>query len=221
MYNEITKECACNRCSYSWRSRGEAPKVCPKCTSKLWNDGSRKFDYIIARACGPDPSGIDRQKFCIIDYIDNPNIVTEDVFYITREDLNKYLLNTRYPSRSALVFIGAFEMNEAQELKVSEMKLIFCQEPGFNSFVSSVNCLYNVKSYYERLKTQKLREEEAERLAAIKAEKERQLLEAARARIEEEAQKELQIEQAKRTISDESATTEERLKAVRLLEQAA
>jgi len=219
MYNELTHECKCNRCGHSWRSRGETkPAVCAKCTSKLWDNGTRKLDYIIARAYGREENG-ERLKFCILDYIDKPGIETEDIFYMKKEDTDKYLLNRRFPGGSGMVFIGSFEIGEDQELKVHEMKLIYCHEVGFREYLS-VNCLFNIRSFYERQKEAKRREEEEARKAALEGQRKQELLEAARKKIEEEAQRLAALEAAKRTIiSDEGATTEEKLRAVALLEQ--
>lgn len=144
---------------------------------------------------------------------------TEDVFYMTREDKNKYLYGARFPGGSALVFVGDFEISEDQELKVNEMKLIFCQEPGFTTYISSVSCIYNIKSFYEKQKELKRRQEEAEKLAILEEERKQKLLEAARQKIEAEAEKHRKIEEAKQKIAENSTPIDEKLQAIAFLEQ--
>lgn len=200
MYDEITHECTCNRCNHTWRSRGDkAPTVCASCTSKLWNSGKRKLDVIISRTCGNAPEKEGYEKFMILEFVDNPNIESEDVFYISKEELDKYIFMKRRPTGSAMVFVGDFEIQEDQELKINELKLIYLHEATFNGYMSSVDCLYNVKSYYERLKDLKRREEERERKAREEEEQKQRMLEIARQKLEEDA---LHLEEKRKWLAE-------------------
>ncbi len=188
MYDEVTHDCICGKCGHQWRSRGDKPPaVCASCTSRLWNDTNRTFDCIIARSCGADPSGEDRNQFCILEFIDNPTVTSEDIFFITRPDLNEYLMNKRYPVGSAVLFVGDFEIDSGNKnLIIHKMKLIYCTEPGFNFYTSGVSCLYNIKSFYENQKAMKRYQEEQERKAKEAELKQRELLESQKKILSEE-----------------------------------
>ncbi|GEM_PF-1020042 len=216
MYDEITHDCICGRCGHQWRSRGNsAPAVCSKCTSRIWNDTNRTFDVIIARSCGEDPDGSGRYSFCMLEFIDMPAVTSDDAFFITREDLNEYLMNRRYPIGSALVFIGDFELDsETKNLIVHQMKLIYITEPGFNFYLSSVDCAFNVKSVIERQKAQKRFEEAEVKRAEMKEEEKRRALQFARQRLEQVAEKQKVIQK----VMDESIPLEESMKALAELE---
>ena len=159
-FNEISFEAVCEKCSWNWRSRSnDMPRKCPKCGAYAWNSGTRKMDYIIARSCGTEP-GTDRMQFCVIDFIDNPKTVTEDRFFITRDDIDTYLRNKRFPIGSGLTFIGNFEIGEDLQLKIIECKLIYGHEATMNNYLSTVYLHYNIKSFYERQKALKKYEED-------------------------------------------------------------
>jgi hypothetical protein len=188
----------------------------------LWQEKtkSRKLDCIIARVCGPDPEREGLLKMCILEYADKPAVVNDDVFYITQADIDKYFW-PRYTAGSALVFVGDFEVQESLELKINQCTLIFYIEAGWGREYSGiVSLMYSIKSYHEKLKTQKLRDAEKLLEAAREEERQQQLIEQARKRIEEAAQRQLQVEAAKATIANESATVEERLSAIAFLERA-
>lgn len=212
MYDEVTHECICGRCGHQWRSRGEKPPaVCAKCTSRLWNDTNRTFDVIIARSCGADPSGEDRYSFCMLEFVDMPSVTSDDVFYLTREDLNNYLINRRFPIGSALVFIGDFELDsETRNLIVNQMKLIYITEPGFNFYLSSVDCAFNIKSVIEKQKAQKRYEEAEAKRAEMEEEKKRKALQFARERLSQVAEKQKVIDK----VLDESIPLEESMQAL-------
>lgn len=189
-YDKNTYDCKCNACGHEWRARTpHLPRKCPKCTSVKWNDsGNKKYPVIIARACGKEESG-DRAVFCILDRIESPDIITEDIFYMTAEDEVKYLNGCRYPTGSALVFIGDIEIDEAGELIVNEMNLIYIHEKSFRRYVSSVSCGYNINAFYERQKAYKRYAElEEERQAGIE-ERRKANLEAQKARLEEDQER--------------------------------
>lgn len=221
MYNEVTKECACNRCSYSWRSRGDAPRVCPSCTSKLWNSGARKFEVIISKIL-PGEEG--QHKFGIIPFVDKPSVESTDVFFITPEDYSKYfygtLSRTRCKIGSAIIFIGDFELGEDLILKINECKLIYAHSQGIGREYVDDACIYNIKSFYEQKKAEQLRKLEAERQAALEEKKRQERLQAALKMIEEQEARKQEIENAKATLYDEAATDEEKLRAVSFLERA-
>ena len=147
MYNNITQECIC-RCSNKWQARtGKIPVKCPQCGSRAWNRDVKTYTSIIARA------GIENQKtgyreFCFLDYIDQPSVVSSDLFYISKEDLDKYFAGSSPPG-SGIILLGSFEVDETKLLKIIEMKLVFCFESTFRSYLSTVSCLYNIKSFYQ------------------------------------------------------------------------
>lgn len=218
MYNKTEKvECTCDRCSHIWRSRTDTPKKCPSCGSFNWNSGTRKFTHIISRACGQEENR--SFKFCILDYVDTPETTTDDVFYIREEDIDRYIKNQRMPGGSALVFIGDFEIGEDRNLIINELKLVYCHAAGFKQYISSVNCIYNIKSFYERKKAEKLRQEEAERNAILEEEQKRNRIEAAQRKLQTEAEKQNRLEIAKQKLADESIPLDERLKYLAELEQ--
>lgn len=218
LFDSISHSCVCNRCGHTWKSRGEdKPKTCAKCTSKLWDDGSRKFDYIIARLYGREENG-DRLKFCIIPYVDKPIVETDDIFYVNQEDANKYFKG-RYGAGSAVVLIGSFEIGEDQLLQINEMKLIYVHSVGFREYLTDATCLYNIKSYYEAIKEAQRLREEAERKALLEEQRKQERLAAALRKLEEEEARAQEVAAAKRTLSDETADTETKLKAVAFLER--
>jgi len=170
-FNKNTFECECRVCSHQWRARTpHLPKKCPKCTSVNWNEsGNRKFPVIIARSCGREEGG-NRYVFCILDRIESPDIITEDLFYMREEDVNTYLNRASFPAGSAMVFIGSLEIDGNRELVVNEMNLIYIHVKAFRIYNSLV-CAYNINNYYVRQKAQKRYAELAEQIQAGKAEK--------------------------------------------------
>jgi len=217
-FNENTLECKCCKCAYSWRARTEEPpRKCPSCGSMLWNSGTKKLNCIISRVCGKE-NGSDRHTFCFIDYVDNPEVITEDVFYITKADIDKYLSRARFPTGSAMIFIGDFELLENKELVINEMKLIYCHEKSFR-FYGSLSCLYNIKSFYEQQKAEKLRKEEAMRKAVLEEERKLRILEEARQKLEQEAAKQKRLDAAKVKLSDEAISLDEKMVLIAEIEQ--
>jgi len=183
----------------------------------VWNSGLRKFSVIIARSCKIEEE-TGRLKLCILEYVDRPGIETEEVFYITKEDLNKYMFNKRCPTGSALIFIGNLEICD-QELKINEMRLIYCHEVAFSSYMSSVDCFYNIRSFYERQKALKKHEEELQRKEQIEEERKQEAIKAARKRLDAAKERQKQIEEAERMIANESASTDEKMRAIAFLKK--
>jgi len=210
-FNETSFECKCDRCSHSWRARtSEPPKKCPSCTSILWNSGTRKFQCIISRACEKDENG-DGRKFCIIEYVDKPDITTEDMFYIKPDDMQRYLKNARMPAGSAVIFVGDLEIGENKVLNIKELKLVYCHERAFRVY-GSLNCIYNIQSFHEKQKAEKLRKEEAARQAIREEERKKAMIEAAKQKLEIEAEKQRKLEIAKQKIADDSTPIDEKIK---------
>lgn len=145
-FNNLTLEATCGKCSNSWRSRtGEEPKKCPKCGSMAWNNGLRKYSSIIARVGTEDPKTHYR-AFAIIDFVDNPAVTSDDVFYIKESDINTYLVSARFPPGSAVIFIGNLEIGEDKLLIINELKLVYIHAAMYLSYNSAVTCAYNIKS---------------------------------------------------------------------------
>lgn len=134
-YNPETLECICDRCLHIWRNRTDTPKKCPSCSSLHWNAGTRRFQYILARACGTDPN-TGYRKFCILPELTNPETMTDDVFAIDPEK-NAYIKKIRTPNGSALLFIGDFEIGQDELLTTRDLKLLYVHE----SFMRSYNSL--------------------------------------------------------------------------------
>ena len=180
-FDKNTYDCKCNACSHEWRARTpHLPRKCPKCTSVKWNDsGNKKYSVIVSRACGKEENS-ERSVFCILERIDRPDIITEDIFYMREEDFNSYLKGNSVPTGSAVVFIGDMEISEAGELVVNEMSLIYVHQKSFRTYLSSVVCGYNINSFYERqkqykrygeLEEERQRQVEEKRKAKLKAQK--------------------------------------------------
>ena len=217
-YDKISYDCVCDLCTYAWKARtSEEPKKCPSCGSMAWNAGTKKLNCIISRVCGKENDS-ERQTFCFIDYVDNPEVITEDVFYITKADIEKYLSRARFPTGSAMIFIGDFSLLENKELVINEVKLIYCHEKSFRVY-GSLSCLYNIRSFYEQQKAEKLRKEEALRKAAIEEERKLQILEEARQKLKQEAERQRRLETAKAKIADESISLDEKLSLISEIKQ--
>ena len=189
-FNETTLECECQKCSHSWRARtAKPPKKCSRCTSVNWNDSGKQYSVIIARACGADPADPERSLFCTLNYVDSPEIETEDKFSVSKADMETYLRGSRYPAGSAVIFIGSFELGDDKELKINSCKLIYIHEISYRNYISGVTCAFNIKSFYERQKTVKRYEElEAHRQEMI-LEKKKQNLEYQKQRLSEEQER--------------------------------
>jgi len=134
-FDETTFDCTCDRCNHSWRSRGDKPKKCPACSSFAWDDGTRRFQYILAR-CNGTTNAEGQREFCILDVIERPDITTEDVFYIRTEDFDTYMRKARIPAGSALIFIGSFELPESLTIEFKDVKLIACIPKTFRVYGS-------------------------------------------------------------------------------------
>lgn len=185
-FNKETLECTCNRCGHIWRARTEnIPKKCSKCTAINWNDSGKAYNVITARSCGLEENG-KRLVLCILDRIERPDIITENIFYMKEEDINAYLRGASYPAGSAVVLIGDFVIQEDQELIVNDMKLIYIHEKAYRSYVSGVTCAYNIASYYERQKSYKRLEEIEANRQLMLAEKRKKNLAGERQRLLEE-----------------------------------
>ena len=216
MYNETTKECSCDRCGHSWISRGSEPKTCAKCTSKLWNSGSRKLGVIISRLCGDDPENPERMMFCILPFVDSLSITTDDVFYMNMEDFKRYVPG-KIGVTSAVVMIGSFVIPEDKVLQIEDMNLVYAHLVGFTTYLNSVNLVFNKKSVVEKQRElERKKKEEAEKVLRDKQEQER-LLELAKKKIQEHAGRRLEIQEAEKKVLDESIPIEDRIKALGFL----
>ena len=132
-FNETTFDCICDRCGHSWRSRSGKPVKCPVCSSYNWDDGTRRFQYILARINGTvNAEGY--REFCILDEINRPDITTDDLFYIRTEDFDTYMKRARVPGGSAVIFIGSFELPESRILEFKEVKLIISMPKTFRVY---------------------------------------------------------------------------------------
>lgn len=126
-------------------------------------------------------------------------------------------MNGRSLPGSALVLVGNFEVDDNKLLKVNEMKLVFCFEATFLSYQSSVTCLYNIKSFYQKQATlRKFNEDQLLKEQEDQIRKE-EAIKAARARVDASREKQKQTPEAERKINDDSVSMEERLKAVEFL----
>lgn len=220
-FNEISNEAVCEKCNWAWRSRGQydgIPRKCPKCGSYNWNEKTRKYDILIGRSCGTDEE-TGRLKLCVIPYVDHPGFQTDDVFYITVDDLKTYMFNKRHPAGSALIFIGSLEIQENLELKINEMRLIYCHEATLNHYLSTPYLHFNIRSHYERQKALKKYNEELLLKEQAEAEKQQAKIEAARLRLEKDAELKAQILDAELKINDAAAPVDEKLSAIAFLEK--
>lgn len=219
MYNEVTKDCICDRCGHSWISRGSEPKTCAKCTSKLWNSGNRKFDVIIAKFYGKDPENAERMKFCILPFVDRPSVETNDVFYINMEDYRRYF-PIRFGANSAVILIGSFVIGEDKVLQIEDVNLIYSHPAGFTSYLNMVELCFNKKSVIEKQREAD-RRKKAEAEKAIRDEEEKKrILELATKKIQENAGRRKEIQEAEKKVLDESIPTEERIRALGFLNEA-
>lgn len=124
--------------------------------------------------------------FCILERVESPDIISEDIFYMKEEDVNNYLRGSSYPAGSAVVFVGDMEVNSEGELIVNEMNLIYIHEKAFRAYSSGVKCAYNLASYYERQKSYKRLEEIREQEQAALAERRKLNLEEKKKQLDEE-----------------------------------
>jgi hypothetical protein len=216
-FDNLSLLATCGKCSNSWRSRtGEAPKKCPKCGSMAWNSGIRKYTSIISRVGTEDPKTHYR-AFAIIDYVDNPAVTSDDVFYIKESDINTYFARARFPPGSAVILIGNLEIGEDKLLVINELKLVYIHAAMYLSYNSQVSCAYNIRSFYERQKALKKQEENKLLKEQQEDKRKEEAIKAARARINTEREKKKQIEEAERIINDESISNNKRMEAVNLL----
>ncbi len=216
MYNEVTKECSCDRCGHSWISRGSKPRTCSRCTSKLWDSGNRKFDVIISRLCGKDPENTERMKMCILPFVDSPSITTDDVFYMNMDDFNRYVPG-RTGATSAVVMIGSFVIPEDKVLQIEDMSLVYAHLVGFTTYVNSVELKFNKKSVIEKQRELERMKKEAAEKALRDEEEKKRVLELAKKKIQENAGRRQEIEKAEKVVLDESISIEERVQALSFL----
>jgi len=217
MYNNITQECIC-RCSNKWQARtGKIPVKCPQCGSRAWNRDVKTYTSIICRAGKEDPK-TGYREFCFLEYIDAPAIVSEDIFYISKDDLNKFF-SGRSPPGSGIVMLGSFEVDETKLLKIIEMKLVFCFESTFLSYLSTVSVLYNIKSFYQKQAALKKYNEDLLLKEILEDQKKEEAIKAARKRIYAADAKRLKTLECEKIISDDSnsISMEDRLKAIEFL----
>jgi hypothetical protein len=214
-YNKLTGDCVC-KCNFAWKSRTKNPPVkCPSCGSRVWQSNTRAFTSILCRAGIQDEKTGTRQ-FCIIDYVDSPAIVSDDIFYVSKEDLNKYFAG-RSPPGSGIIMLGSFEIGSDLLLKIDNMKLVYCHEAAYLTYISTISCLYNVKSFY--LKQAALKKYNGDLLLKEQAEDRRkeETIQAGKARLEAVKKRQIQTEEMERKLADDSASMEERLQAVAFL----
>ena len=215
-YNKLTLDCTC-KCGFSWKGRCKNPPVkCPSCGSRKWNSDTRTFTSLISRA-GKEDTKTGFREFCIIDYVDAPAVVTDDVFYVSKEDTDKYLTSQRYPPGSAVIWIGNFEIGEDNLLKIDTLKLVYCHTSTFLSYNSQCNCIYNIASFYNKKKAQK-RYEEEKLLKEIREEQRKQkAIQEARERLNAAKERKAQEEEAERIINDAATPTDEAVNAIKFL----
>lgn len=215
-FSSLTLDCLC-KCGNRWKGRTpNPPKKYPKCGSAAWNSNTRSFTSIIARA-GKEDQKTGFREFCIIDYVDAPSMVTDDVFYVSKEDLDKYLASARYPPGSAVIFIGKLEIGEDNLLKINELKLVYTHTATYLSYNSQVSCIFNVRSFYERAKA--LRKFEEDKLIKEQMEdaKKEATIKAARARLDAARARDLKALEAEKILEDDTVSTDAKMEAIKLL----
>lgn len=216
-FNNLTLEAVCDKCSYSWRSRtGEAPKKCPKCGSMKCFSGTKKYTSIISRAGTEDPKTHYRE-FCTIDYIDKPSVTTDDIFYVSKGDLDRYLTGQRFPPGSALTWIGSFEIGEDNLLKILELKLVYSHVATFLSYHSQSNCIYNIASYYNKQRELKRAQEDKLIKEIMEEKRKEEAIKAARARLDAAKAKQEAEQEAERILNDDSVSNNDKMEAIKLL----
>lgn len=215
MYNSLTLEATC-KCGFSWRSRsGKQPRKCPKCGSVAWNCDTKKYTSIIARI-GQSNETTGYREACFIEYVDSPSVVTDSLFYISKKDQETYF-NGRSPPGSALILLGNYEIGEDKLLKINEMKLVFCFEATFRSYVSTVSCLYNIKSFYQKQAALKQYNEDQLLKEQMEDAKKETAIKAARARLDAARAKDLKVAEAERMLEDANVSTDAKMEAIKLL----
>lgn len=219
MYNEVTKECKCDRCSHSWISRGSKPRTCSRCTSKLWDSGNRRFDVIIAKFYGQDPDNQDRLKFGILEFIDRPTVESSDIFYVTKEDYKRYF-QIRIGATSAVAMIGSFVIGEDKVLQIEDVNLIYSHPAGFTSYLNMVELCFNKKSVIEKQREAERRKKEEAKKALRDEEEKKRILELATKKIQENAGRRQEIQEAEKKVLDEAIPIEERIRALGFLNEA-
>lgn len=136
-FNSLTLEASCEKCSYQWRARTAAdpPKKCPKCGSLAWLSGNRKFSALLVRSNGRNQeNGL--MEFCILPELTDSYAITDDVFYISEEDIKLYLPRARTPKGSACLFYGDVEIGEDKMLNFKDLKLVYVHEAFMRSYGS-------------------------------------------------------------------------------------
>jgi hypothetical protein len=217
-FNSLTLEACCDKCKTAWRSRtGNIPKKCHKCGSTAWNNGTRSFTSLILRAGLVDEKTGYRQ-YCTLNYIDSPVIVSDNILYIIKEDQATYL-NGRSPPGSGIILLGNFIADEDNLLKIKELVLAFCFEATFLSYLSTVSCLYNIKSFYQKQATLKKFNEDQLLKEQAEDKRKEETVQAARKRIDIADAKRLKTLECEKIINDDSnsISMEERFKAVEYL----
>ena len=217
-YDEKTMKAECDRCKHQWQTRGQKPSRCPKCSAYAWDSGTRKYEALICRVNGTEPE-TGRLELSIIPYVDHPGFQTDDICYLTKEDQAAYMFNRRHPIGSALVMVGTMELQENLELKIQEMRLIYCHEANLQTYISTPYLFYNIKSFHERKKQLAKYEEQLRQKEIAEAEARDLKIEAARIKLEKEAKLKGQVLEAEAVISSAAATTEDKLKAIAFLEK--
>jgi len=215
MYNNITQECTC-KCGNKWQARtGKIPVKCPQCGSRIWNSEVRTYTSIICRA-GVQDEKTGTRSFSIIDFIDSPAVTSEDIFYICKKDLDTFFTG-RSPPGSGITMIGNFEISEDRLLKINFCKLIYCHEAAYLTYISTVSCLYNVKSFYQKQAALKKYNEDLLLKEQVEDKRKQDTVQAGKARLEAVKKKQLQTAEMERRLNDDSESMEKRLEAIEFL----
>lgn len=214
-YNKLTGDCVC-KCNFAWKSRTKNPPVkCPSCGSRAWQSNTRSFSCIICRA-GIQDEKTGTRSFSIIDFIDSPAVTSEDIFYISKKDLEMYFAG-RSPPGSGIIIIGSFEIGEDLLLKIKSMTLVYCHEATFRSYVSTVSCLYNIKSFYQKQAALKQYNEDQLLKEQMEDAKKEATIEAARARLNAARARDLKALEAEKILEDSTVSNSEKMEAIKLL----
>lgn len=81
------------------------------------------------------------REFCILELLTHPGDETQDIFYLSSQDIKTYFYRAKMPLGSALLLFGDFEIGEDKVLYIKDLKLVYCHERAFRAY-NALNLIY-------------------------------------------------------------------------------